>query len=166
MKKFFFSILIILLSFFVLSCEHELNNFGTFDISDNITVSYDGYNSSLSDIDKLNTDIGTTIKLYGGEGSFEYLLFDFAEEQNIKAIRIKFDDTFSSPDNNCYFSILYNTTNRIYQYSGASQLKQFMNIQELPINKTCNNIKIFFSSNDSKIETRIIKIFSIDFLLN
>lgn len=163
--KRLFTVFVILFSVLVVSCRMDNPvNFGDYILSEDITVSYNGYNSSLLNIDKLNTDTGVTIKLYGGDSSFEHLIFNFNEEKYIKNINIKFSDSFSSPDENCYFSVLYNNSKRLHNYTGSSKIGDFNNMQQLEINQTCNNIKLFFSSNESKRKTRTIQLFSIEFL--
>ncbi|MBO7732313.1 MAG: hypothetical protein J6S67_07165 [Methanobrevibacter sp.] len=162
MKRF---LVIILTSSFLFTCccFDTPTNTGDYRFSDSITISYDGFNSSLDNIKNINTT-GTTIKLYGGSDSFENILFNFNNETFVKSISISFNDSLSLPKENCRFVILYNDVNILYTFS-YSDITSFNKIQNIEINKNCNNIKLHFASNNSNKKTRTIKIHTVDFFL-
>lgn len=163
MKRFLIEITI-LFCFLVLSCSFDPPvNSGSYDNYDSYILSYDGYNSTISNIDKLNTDTGISIKLNGGESSFESVIFKFEEQKNIKSINLKFDDSLSQPDTNCRFVILYDHSNKLFEYN-YSEIKTFKELKNLEINKKCSNIRLFFFSNKSDKQTRVITIYTIDFI--
>ena len=159
--------LIPLFLFALLFCSCSLDipiNDDNYTFSDDILLSYNGYNSSIKNVNKINTADGLSIELYVGKSSFESLIFNFTDEKYIESINIKLDDSLSSPDINCHFCILYNNSYKLYDYN-YSEINGFKSTKNISINKYCNNLKLFFSSNSSKKQKRIINLYTVDFII-
>lgn len=87
--------LLILASVLFWGCKQD--NFIVTNSGEYQNISYNGYNSALTNIELLNTENGCAeLTLLEGEEAFENIIFSFDNDSTIKeSVFIKFDDLFN-----------------------------------------------------------------------
>ena len=127
--------LLILASVLFWGCKQD--NFIVTNSGEYQNISYNGYNSALTNIELLNTENGCAeLTLLEGETAFENIVFNCDNNNFYKSVLIKFDDSVSEQTDNYIIKIL--TYNEYTDSSGRTYKKNEKYLYDSTLSKNLN----------------------------
>ncbi len=158
--------LLILASFLFWGCKQD--NFIVTNSGEYQNISYNGYNSSLTNIELLNTENGCAeLTLLEGEEAFENIIFDFDKNTTYESVFIKFNDLFAGKAENYIIKIITHNQytdswgqihkiNENYLFNSTTdEYLSFNEGQTFELNYHFDKFVLSFSLKDSYYEKKI-----------